>query len=341
MNFEEIFSLAIKNKASDVHLVVDLLPILRINGILNRLENYPPVSQKDLLSFVEKNLNNLQKKNLFDNRELDLSYVTSEEKTRLRVNIFWEKGNLALAARVIWPHIPTMEEIDLPPISYDLVKLRQGLIIITGPAGCGKSTTLASMLDYINEHRICHIITLEDPIEFAFSSKKSVISQRELGQDMISFAEAMKHVVRQDPNVIMVGEMRDLETIALAVTLAETGHLILATLHTPSAPQTISRIIDVFPPNQQSQIRLQLSLALKAIICQHLVPTVSGGRTAAREVLINIPAVSNLIRENQIQQIISSIQTGANYGMFTMTQDLKRLAGNKTISKETFLSYAV
>ena len=341
MNFEEIFSLAIKNKASDVHLVVDLLPILRINGILNRLENYPPVSQKDLLDFVEKNLNNLQKKNLFDNRELDLSYVTSEEKTRLRVNIFWEKGNLALAARVIWPHIPTMEEIDLPPVAYDLVKLRQGLIIITGPAGCGKSTTLASMLDYINEHRICHIVTFEDPIEFVFSSKRSVISQRELGQDMISFAEALKHVVRQDPNVIMVGEMRDLETISLAITLAETGHLILATLHTPSAPQTIARIIDVFPPNQQFQIRLQLSLALKAIICQHLVPTVDGGRTAAREVLINIPAISNLIRENQIQQIISSIQTGANYGMFTMAQDLKRLAGNKTISKETFLSYAV
>jgi len=341
MNLEEIFSLAIKSRASDVHLVVDLPPVLRINGILSRLENYPPVSQKDLLDFVEKNLNNLQKKNLFDNRELDLSYVTSEEKTRLRVNIFWEKGNLALAARVIWPHIPTMEEIDLPPISYDLVKLRQGLIIITGPAGCGKSTTLASMLDYINEHRICHIVTFEDPIEFVFSSKRSVISQRELGQDMISFAEALKHVVRQDPNVIMVGEMRDLETISLAITLAETGHLILATLHTPSAPQTIARIIDVFPPNQQFQIRLQLSLALKAIICQHLVPTVDGGRTAAREVLINIPAISNLIRENQIQQIISSIQTGANYGMFTMAQDLKRLAGNKTISKETFLSYAV
>jgi len=341
MNLEEIFSLAIKSRASDVHLVVDLPPVLRINGILSRLENYPPVSQKDLLDFVEKNLNNLQKKNLFDNRELDLSYVTSEEKTRLRVNIFWEKGNLALAARVIWPHIPTMEEIDLPPVAYDLVKLRQGLIIITGPAGCGKSTTLASMLDYINEHRICHIVTFEDPIEFVFSSKRSVISQRELGQDMISFAEALKHVVRQDPNVIMVGEMRDLETISLAITLAETGHLILATLHTPSAPQTIARIIDVFPPNQQFQIRLQLSLALKAIICQHLVPTVDGGRTAAREVLINIPAISNLIRENQIQQIVSSIQTGANYGMFTMAQDLKRLAGNKTISKETFLSYAV
>jgi len=341
MNFEEIFSLAIKSRASDVHLVVNIPPILRTNGILDRIENYPPVSQKDLLDFVEKNLNALQKKNLFENRELDFSYVTSEEKTRLRVNIFWDKGNLALAARVIWPHIPNMEEIDLPPISYDFVKLHQGLIIVTGPAGCGKSTTLASMLDYINEHRICHIITLEDPIEFVFSSKKSIVSQRELGQDMISFAEALKHVVRQDPNVIMVGEMRDLETISLAVTLAETGHLILATLHTPSAPQTISRIIDVFPPHQQFQIRLQLSLALKAIICQHLVPTADGGRTAVREVLINTPAVSNLIRENQIQQIISSIQTGASYGMFTMTQDLKRLFVNKIISKETFSSYAV
>ena len=335
MNLEEIFSLAINKKASDVHLVIDLPPVLRIDGLLERQEDLPSVSQKDLLSFVERNLNEGQKKNLFENRELDLSFVTLKEKTRLRVNVFWEKNNLALAARIIWPRLPTMEEIDMPRITYDLCRLSAGLIIVSGPAGCGKSTTSAAMIEYINQNRNAHIITLEDPIEFVFTSKKCIISQRELGQDMVSFAQALKHVVRQDPNIIMVGEMRDLETISLAITLAETGHLILATLHTPSAPQTISRIVDVFPSNQQTQIRLQLSLALKAIVCQRLFPRAGGGRVAAREVLINNTAIANLIRENQIQQIVSNIQMGGRYGMFTLEQDLKRLIKEGMINQET------
>ena len=335
MNLEEIFSLAINKKASDVHLVIGLPPVLRIDGLLERQEDLPSVSQKDLLSFVERNLNEGQKKNLFENRELDLSFVTLKEKTRLRVNIFWEKNNLALAARIIWPRLPTMEEIDMPRITYDLCRLSAGLIIISGPAGCGKSTTSAAMIEYINQNRNAHIITLEDPIEFVFTSKKCIISQRELGQDMVSFTQALKHVVRQDPNIIMVGEMRDLETISLAITLAETGHLILATLHTPSAPQTISRIVDVFPSNQQTQIRLQLSLALKAIVCQRLFPRAGGGRVAAREVLINNTAIANLIRENQIQQIVSNIQMGGRYGMFTLEQDLKRLIKEGMINQET------
>jgi len=335
MNLEEIFSLAINKKASDVHLVIGLPPVLRIDGLLERQEDLPSVSQKDLLSFVERNLNEGQKKNLFENRELDLSFVTLKEKTRLRVNVFWEKNNLALAARIIWPRLPTMEEIDMPRITYDLCRLSAGLIIISGPAGCGKSTTSAAMIEYINQNRNAHIITLEDPIEFVFTSKKCIISQRELGQDMVSFTQALKHVVRQDPNIIMVGEMRDLETISLAITLAETGHLILATLHTPSAPQTISRIVDVFPSNQQTQIRLQLSLALKAIVCQRLFPRAGGGRVAAREVLINNTAIANLIRENQIQQIVSNIQMGGRYGMFTLEQDLKRLIKEGMINQET------
>jgi len=340
MNIEKLFSLGIKHKASDIHLVNNLPPIFRIDGILSRIENYPPITQEDINSFLKRNLTEIQKKRLQTDKDLDFSFVVPEEKTRLRINVFWERNNLALAARIVWPHIPTMEEIDMPPIAYELVKLHHGLVIVTGPAGCGKSTTLAAMLNHINEHQSAHIITLEDPIEFTFDSNKSIISQRELGQDMTSFASALKHIVRQDPNIVMLGEMRDLETIGLALTLAETGHLIFATLHTPSADQTISRIIDVFPPNQQTQIKLQLSLALKAIICQHLLPKINGGRVAAREVLVVTPAVANLIRENQAQQIISSIQTGARYGMFTMNRDLERLVKNGVISPETARSYS-
>jgi len=340
MNIEELFPLAIEHNASDIHIANGLSPIFRIDGILKRIENYPAASQEDILGFLEKNLNKKKKEYLFENKELDFSFAIPQKKIRLRVNAFWEKNNLALAMRIIWPHIPSLGEIGAPPIFSELLKKHDGLILITGPAGCGKSTTLAAMINYINENRNCHIITLEDPIEYIFESKKSIIAQRELGQDMLSFASAMKRVLRQDPNVIMVGELRDLETIALAVTLAETGHLIFGTLHTPSTAQTISRIIDIFPPNQQTQIKLQLSMVLKGIICQHLVPKIGGGRTAIREVLINTSAVANLIRENQIQQIVSSIQTGMNYGMFTMNQDIERLLKQEIISEKTALDYS-
>jgi len=211
--------------------------------------------------------------------------------------------------------------------------------LVTGPTGCGKSTTLAAMVDWLDNHYPYHIITLEDPIEFSFTSHKSLISQREMGKDFVSFAQALRHIVRQDPNVIMVGEMRDLETISLVTTLAETGHLILATLHTPNAPQTIDRIVDVFPSSQQPQIRLQLALCLKAIIAQQLVPHLSGGRIAAREVMINTPAVATLIRENKIVNISNVIQTGAKDGMQTMDQDLEKLYQLKQISRETLQSF--
>ena len=216
----------------------------------------------------------------------------------------------------------------------------KGLILVTGPTGCGKSTTLAAMVDWLDNHYPYHIITLEDPIEFSFTPHKSLISQREMGKDFVSFAQALRHIVRQDPNVIMVGEMRDLETISLVTTLAETGHLILATLHTPNAPQTIDRIVDVFPSSQQPQIRLQLALCLKAIIAQQLVPHLSGGRIAAREVMINTPAVATLIRENKIVNISNVIQTGAKDGMQTMDQDLEKLYQLKQISRETLQSFA-
>jgi twitching motility protein PilT len=221
----------------------------------------------------------------------------------------------------------------MPPLVSDLIRAEQGLILVTGPTGCGKSTSLAAMIEAINGERAANIITLEDPIEFLFELKRSLVKQRQLGTDMVTFAAGLKHVLRQDPNVIMVGEMRDLETIGTTITLAETGHLVLATLHTHNASQTVDRIVDVFPPYQQPQVRLQLSMSLNGIISQQLLPRAGGGRVAARELLINTPAVANLIRENKIPQIKTAIQTSAEEGMFTMDQDVKRLLGEGLITE--------
>jgi twitching motility protein PilT len=339
LDLKQIFYEAIKNKASDVHLVAGQPPTLRVDGVLKRLENQPLLEANQIVEMVTKILTEKERDEIFQKKESDFSYQI-ENLARFRINLFWEKGNLSLSARVIWPHLPTMEEIQMPPIAYELANKKDGLIIVTGPAGCGKSTTLAAFINYINQNRSCRIITLEDPIEFVFPSQKSIIVQRELGRDMISFNEALKHVLRQDPNVIMVGEMRDLETFALTLTLAETGHLVLATLHTPNAAQTIDRIVDVFPSHQQTQIRLQLALALRAIIAQQLLPKMGGGRIASREILINIPAIATLIRENKIAQIKSVIQTSGKYGMFTMEQNLRELYKKNLISKETAIAHA-
>jgi twitching motility protein PilT len=313
--------------------------VFRINGILIRQNDWPVLKKQEIFSLAQSVLDERAKRRLEKDKEADLSYEIGD-KIRFRINLFWQKGGLSLAARVIWPKIPTLEEIRAPLIIYELLKLKQGLILVTGPTGCGKSTTLAAMVDWLDNHYPYHIITLEDPIEFSFTPHKSLISQREMGKDFVSFAQALRHIVRQDPNVIMVGEMRDLETISLVTTLAETGHLILATLHTPNAPQTIDRIVDVFPSSQQPQIRLQLALCLKAIIAQQLVPHLSGGRIAAREVMINTPAVATLIRENKIVNISNVIQTGAKDGMQTMDQDLEKLYQLKQISRETLQSFA-
>lgn len=330
---QDIFKLAVKQGASDIHLVVGAPVLLRIDGELAAVEAKKILNKKDVEQLIFSIISDEQKKKFIAEKELDFGFE-DENETRFRVNLFYERNNLGLVARVITNEIPTLEDLLMPKVVYDLLNLNQGLILVTGPTGCGKSTSLAAMINYINQQRSCSIVTLEDPIEFRFKHDKSVITQRQLGDDMVSFDKGLKHVLRQDPNVIMVGEMRDLETIATTITLAETGHLVLATLHTYSAAQTIDRIIDIFPPHQQTQVRMQLSMTLAAVISQRLLVKNGGGRIAAREILTNTPAVSNLIRESKIAQIKTVIETSSKEGMVSLDHDLKRLYDSKVISKE-------
>ncbi|NIA18366.1 MAG: PilT/PilU family type 4a pilus ATPase [Actinobacteria bacterium] len=333
MDIKKLFQIAVKRAASDLHLVVGMPPILRINGELVEADGVEAITTKDMEREIFSIITAKQKEEFIKTRELDFSYELFD--SRFRVNLHFEKNNIGLVARVISNKMPTLEDLDIGETIRSLLDLKQGLILVTGPTGCGKSTTLAAMVNYINDSRRCNIITLEDPIEYLFKSSKSIVIQRQLGSDMMSFANGLKHCLRQDPNVIMVGEMRDLETIATTITLAETGHLVLATLHTYSAAQTIDRIIDAFPPHQQNQVRMQLSMTLSSVISQRLLPKIGGGRIAAREIMINTPAVSNLVRENKVAQIRTVIETSAKEGMTSMDQDLKRLYKEKLISKET------
>ncbi len=331
-SIKDLFKIAVEKNASDLHLVVGLPPVLRIDGNLAYIENKAPIGEKEMEQMVYAVIDEPQKEKFLDARELDVGLEIDD--FRFRVNLHFEKGNIGLVARVISGKMPTLEEVGMPKIIYNLLGLNQGLILLTGPTGCGKSTSLAAMVNYINSNRFANIITLEDPIEYMFKSDKSIIIQRQLGSDMLSFSEGLKHALRQDPNVIMVGEMRDLETIGTTITLAETGHLVLATLHTYNAAQTIDRIIDIFPPHQQGQIRMQLSMTLAGVISQRLLPKIEGGRMAAREIMINTAAVANLIRENKIAQIRTVIETSSKEGMISLDQDLKRLYEEKVISKQ-------
>ncbi len=340
MNINQIFKYGAQKKASDIHLSHNLPVFLRINGKLEKTKKWSKLSHKDILSLIKPIITSDQKEKLFEEKFLEFSHEI-ENGIRFRIIVYFEKKHLSLSARLIPFEIPSMKEINMPKKAYELANLQNGLILVTGPTGCGKSTTLASIINNINKNRPCHIVTLEDPVEFVFKPDKSLVSQRELGRDMKSFQSGLKHVVRQDPDVILVSEMRDLKTISLAITLAETGHLILGTLHTPSAAQSIDRIVDVFPKEQQRQIRFQLALSLQAIISQHLLPRKNKkGRIATREILINTPAISNLIRENKTNQIRSIIQTGSRMGMRTLEQDLKRLYKEGKITRATAKSYS-
>ncbi|NOX65465.1 MAG: PilT/PilU family type 4a pilus ATPase [Chlorobi bacterium] len=337
MTLKDLFKIAIEKKASDLHIVVGTPPFLRIDGELVDIEGGKPIGKKEIETMVLPILKPEEKNKFLDYKELDFGMTM--ENNRFRINLHYEKGNIGLVARVITDKMPTLEEIEMPKIVYNLLELKHGLILMTGPTGCGKSTTLAAMINYINKNRRANIITFEDPIEYEFKPDKSVIVQRQLGSDMMSFNNGLKHALRQDPDVIMVGEMRDLETIATTITLAETGHLVLATLHTYNAAQTVDRIIDIFPSHQQNQVRMQIANTLAGVISQRLLHRKNGGRVAAREVMINNPAVSNLIRENKIAQLKTVIETNSKEGMVSIDQDIKRLYKEGLIEKREAQTY--
>lgn len=321
---------AIKENASDVHLVGGQPPMIRVDGELKAIED-KPLSPKDLEDAVLSLLTPEQKKRFEETLELDLSHTVGE--ARFRVNVHQQEGAIGFAARLIPKNIPSPEELRFEPILNDLTQLLDGLVLVVGPTGHGKSTTIASMVEEINKSRKAHIITIEDPVEFLFEEKQSLIEQREIGVDTRSFAEALKHVLRQDPNVILVGEMRDPETIATVLTAAETGHLVFSTLHTSSAAEAVERIVDVFDGSKQKQVLTQLGVVLRAVVAQQLLPG-KNGRVAAREILVNTPAVASLIKENNVAQIRSAIQTGAKDGMISMENSVKELLKEGLIDED-------
>jgi twitching motility protein PilT len=340
MNLAELLKYAVEYGASDLHLTVGRPPMVRINGRLVPSGYDEVLTGEDTKALAYSILTEEQIEQYEEEHELDLSYGIPDV-SRFRVNVFRQRGQVAGVFRTIGEDIFTMEELDLPECVYQLARLPRGLVCVTGPTGCGKSTTLSAMINLINHERECHIVTIEDPIEFVHPHINSTVNQRELGSDTLSFPRALKSVLREDPDVILVGEMRDLETIAAALTLAETGHLVLSTLHTQDAAQTVDRIIDVFPPYQQEQIRVQLGGTLKGVISQLLVPRADGeGRVAAREILVVNPAVSNIIREGKTHQIYSALQTGFNEGMVTMERSLGELHGAGVISEDEGASRA-
>lgn len=330
---------ALNSGASDLHLTPGLPPVARLDGGLKRL-NTRVLTPVDTEAIADKLLSE-EKKKIFDEiGEIDTTYYISEVGM-FRINCYRQRGSVGIAVRMLKTRIPTLDELGLPEVLINLARLKRGLILVTGPAGSGKSTTLAAMIDKINNEKQLHIITLEDPIEYFHKHKKSIITQREIGRDSKSFPNSLRAALRQDPDVILVGEMRDLDTISIAVTAAETGHLVLATLHTSDSSQAVERIIDVFPSTQQRQIRTQLANSLAAIVAQRLVPRKdSSGRIAAVEVLVCTPAVRNLIREGKTHQISWAIQAGSKHGMQNLDRHLLHLYDNGLISKEIALEYA-
>jgi twitching motility protein PilT len=336
MNFDfaDILLEVIAAGASDLHLTAGAHPMVREKGRLRPLENFPILNPQDTREVVYSILNNDQRKRLETDWQIDLSYSVPG-KARFRVNAYFQRAAIGAVLRTIPQDIPRIEDLGVPPVLLDMTRKPRGFVLVTGPTGSGKSTTLAAMVDRINEERHEHIMTVEDPIEFLHRHKNCVVNQRELGTDAHSFSDALKAALRQDPDVILVGEMRDLETMETALTAAETGHLVFATLHTQDTSQTVDRIVDAFPTAQQSQVRVQLAMALQGIVTQQLLPTADGkGRVVACEVLIPTPAVRNLIREGKTHQIYSALQTGGQHGMQTMDAALVELVNRNKITRE-------
>ena len=340
LTMDEILAVAKENNASDVHITVGVPPKMRIRGSLVSMD-YPKLLPQDTDSIIRGIMTGRELEILKEKGEVDFSFSIGS-LGRYRVNVFNQRGALAAALRVVGQVIPRPEELGLPRSVVNLATKKRGLVLVTGPTGSGKSTTLASIIDRINENREGHIITLEDPIEYMHRHKKSMINQREIGLDSMSYAAALRAALREDPDVILVGEMRDLETISIAITAAETGHLVFSTLHTIGASSTVDRVIDVFPPHQQQQIRVQLAMVLEAVISQQLVPTADGvGRCAAFEVMLANAAIRNLIREGKTFQIDSSIQTGKQQGMISMDDALYDLYAYGSITADVALQYSV
>ncbi|MBK8637237.1 MAG: type IV pilus twitching motility protein PilT [Chromatiaceae bacterium] len=344
MDITELLTFSVKNKSSDLHLSAGLPPMIRVNGDMRRID-LPAMDHRTVHTLVYEIMNDKQRKDYEEFLETDFSFEIPG-LARFRVNAFNQKRGAAAVLRTIPSKVLSLEEINAPKLFRDIVEVSRGLILVTGPTGSGKSTTLAAMIDYLNDTRYEHILTIEDPIEFVHLSKKCLINQREVHRDTLGFAEALRSALREDPDIILVGEMRDLETIRLAMTAAETGHLVFGTLHTTSAAKTVNRIIDVFPAAEKDMVRSMLSESLRAVVAQTLLKKVGGGRVAAHEIMIGSPAIRNLIREDKVAQMYSAIQTGQAFGMQTLDQNLADLlkqglitradAQSKAQNKESF-----
>lgn len=339
MDISELLTFAVKNKASDLHLSAGLPPMIRVHGDVRRI-NLPSMEHKDVHGMIYDIMNDAQRKTYEENLECDFSF-SIPGLSRFRVNAFVQERGAAAVLRTIPSKVLSLEDLNAPKVFAELAMQPRGIVLVTGPTGSGKSTTLAAMMNHVNENEYAHILTVEDPIEFVHEPKKCLINQRELGPHTMSFSNALRSALREDPDVILVGELRDLETIRLALTAAETGHLVFGTLHTSSAAKTIDRIVDVFPATEKDMVRAMLSESLRAVISQCLLKTKDGGgRVAAHEIMIGTPAIRNLIRENKIPQMYSTIQTGQNLGMQTLDQNLLDLVRRNVISSNEARNYA-
>lgn len=340
LKIENLLEEVVKKDASDLHLSVGCAPMLRIDGFLQPIGGAPALTEADVEKLIYSVVDDIQKDILTKDKEVDFSFAFGD-LARFRANAFHQKGNLSLALRLIPTKIRTLDELGMPVDLYKFCDVPRGLVLVTGPTGSGKSTTLAALIDKINTEKSVHIITIEDPIEYTHNHKKALIEQREVHYDTRSFAAALRNTLREDPDVVLLGEMRDLETISSAITIAETGHLVFATLHTNNAAQSIDRMVDVFPPYQQQQIRVQLSNILQGVISQRLIPVIGGGRVAAAEVMISTPAVRNIIREGKTHQLDAVIQTGADQGMISMDKALANMVKSGKIGADEAAGYAI